>query len=129
MASLLFLPLLVILYVVMVRPQQKRIRAQRALVATVDVGDEVITTAGLFGTITDLDDEVATLEIAEGVEVRIARAAIGRLASDIIDLRSSSDELEALDEADDADDDDDRDGAAGDRPGSSDEGPAIGGAA
>jgi preprotein translocase subunit YajC len=128
-ASLLFLPLLVILYVVMVRPQQKRIRAQRTLVATIEVGDEVITTAGMFGTITDLDDEVATLEIAEGVEVRIARAAIGRLASDVIDLRPGSDEpgdqLEGFDDGDA----DHHDRAAEDRPRPGDDGPAIGGAA
>jgi preprotein translocase subunit YajC len=87
-ASLLFLPLLVILYFLMVRPQQQRLRAQRALVASIEVGDEVVTTAGMFGTITHLDADVATLEIAEGVEVRIARAAIGRLATDLSDAEA-----------------------------------------
>jgi hypothetical protein len=42
------------------------------------VGDEVVTSAGIYGTIVGLDDEIVTLEVAEGVRLRIARPAIGQ---------------------------------------------------
>lgn len=59
-------------------PQQRRVKAHQAFVAGLLVGDDVVTTAGVYGTITDLSDERARLEIAPGVEITIARAAIGR---------------------------------------------------
>jgi preprotein translocase subunit YajC len=48
------------------------------MVLSLQQGDEVITSAGIYGTIIDLDDEVVSLEVAEGVRLRIARMAIGR---------------------------------------------------
>ncbi|SRR5579885_2256453 len=59
-------------------PQQRRVKAQRALVTSLAVGDDVMTTSGMFGTITALDDETATVRIADGVEVRFARGAMAR---------------------------------------------------
>ena len=82
--ALIFLPLVAVLCFVMIVPQQRRVRAQQALVASLQVGDEVVTTAGMIGTITAVDDVVATLRIADGVEVRMARGAIGRRAADLL---------------------------------------------
>jgi preprotein translocase subunit YajC len=98
-----FLPLILIggaFYFVLIRPQQKRAKAQQALLRSVEVGDEVITTAGVYGTIIDIDDEtdVITLEIAPGTQIRMVRAGIGR--------RIVEDEYEDYDEDDDADEDD-----------------------
>lgn len=76
--ALLPLLLLIPLWFLLVRPQQQRVRAQQALVRSLDVGDDILTSSGIYGTIVGLDDEVATLEVAEGVRLRIARAAIGR---------------------------------------------------
>ncbi|MGH9149246.1 MAG: preprotein translocase subunit YajC [Acidimicrobiales bacterium] len=81
MEALLF-PLLLfgLMYVLLIRPQQQRVRAQRALVQSLEVGDEVITVGGLLGRVVDLDDEVATVEAAPGVTLRFRRVAIsGRL--------------------------------------------------
>ena len=75
---ILIIPLLAVMYFLMIRPQQQRIRAQQEAIRSVEVGDEVVTAAGLIGTIVALDDEVVHLEIADGVEVRVARMAIGR---------------------------------------------------
>jgi len=67
-------------YFMILRPQQRRQRAQQALVSSVDVGDEIITTAGIYGVITGVDDDEGTIrvEIAPGTEIRILRAGIGR---------------------------------------------------
>jgi preprotein translocase subunit YajC len=78
-----FLPLILIgvaMYFMLIRPQQRRARQQQALLRSVDVGDEIVTTAGVFGTITDIDEDedVLTVEIAPGTEVRMLRAGVGR---------------------------------------------------
>jgi preprotein translocase subunit YajC len=53
-------------------------RAHRALVSVLEVGNEVMTTSGIIGTITAIDDEVLHLEVAPGVTLRIVRAAIAQ---------------------------------------------------
>jgi len=78
MALLPILLLFVVFYVLMIRPQQRRAREHQALIASVRVGDEVMTTAGIFGTVTALEDTAVSLEIAPGVVVRVARAALGQ---------------------------------------------------
>jgi preprotein translocase subunit YajC len=77
------LPLVLIggvFYFIMVRPQQRRVKAQRALLGALEVDDEVMTSGGIFGTIVDIDDDedVVTVEIAPGTNVRILRAGISR---------------------------------------------------
>lgn len=82
-----FLPLLLmggVFYFLLIRPQQRRARAQQALLRSVEVGDEIVTTAGVFGTIVAIDDEtdVVTVEIAPGTQIRMVRAGIGRIVGD-----------------------------------------------
>ena len=82
-----FLPLLLmggIFYFLLIRPQQRRAKAQQALLRGVEVGDDIVTTAGVFGTVTDIDDvdDVVTVEIAPGTRIRMVRAGIGRVVSD-----------------------------------------------
>jgi preprotein translocase subunit YajC len=67
-----------VMYTVMIRPQQRRAREHQALIAAVEVGDEVMTTAGIFGTVTSIEGDVIGIEIAPGTIMRVARAAIGR---------------------------------------------------
>jgi preprotein translocase subunit YajC len=69
-----------VFYFMLVRPQQRKARAQQALVNAVEVGDDIITTAGIYGTVTDIDEEdgTVTVEIAPGTEIRMMRAGIGR---------------------------------------------------
>ena len=65
-----------------IRPQQQRLRNQRALVSSLAVGDEVITVGGLIGRITVLADQEVRLDVGS-TEVRIARNAVsGRLAGE-----------------------------------------------
>jgi preprotein translocase subunit YajC len=86
-ANLIFiLFLFAILYFLMWRPQQRRIRAMQALQSSLQLGDEIITTAGFLGTIRRFDGEVVTIELSPGVEARVNRRAIsGRLGPDRAD--------------------------------------------
>jgi len=79
MIALLYLALLALaFFFLVVRPQRRRMAAHRALVASLEVGDEVITTGGIHGTIRALDDTVAIVEIADGVVIRLARSAVAQ---------------------------------------------------
>ena len=78
MELLVPLAILGLMWALLIRPQQRRVREHQAYVAGVRVGDDVITTSGLFGTITALDDQRARLLVAPGVEVTVARQAVGR---------------------------------------------------
>lgn len=78
----LALPLLMIVgfYFLLIRPQRNRQRAQQTLLSSLEVGDEVMTTGGIFGTIVEIDDEegVVTVEIAPGTKVRMLRQGISQ---------------------------------------------------
>jgi preprotein translocase subunit YajC len=79
MAALLpILLLIVLMYFLLIRPQQKRMRDQQSMLSAVEDGDEVLTTAGIYGFITAMEGDVVWVEIAEGVEVRVAKGAIAR---------------------------------------------------
>ena len=74
-----FLPIIlmfVVLYFLMIRPQMKRAKEHRELVAKLAKGDEVITNGGIAGRIDDLGEAFVTVEIADGVRVKLQRAAI-----------------------------------------------------
>jgi preprotein translocase subunit YajC len=74
---LLALPLVALW--LLVRGQQRRAQEAAALTASLRVGQDVITTSGLFGTVAALDDEMVTLLVAPGVELRFDRRAVGRV--------------------------------------------------
>lgn len=69
-------------WVLFILPQQRRIKEHKATVERLQVGDEVMTTAGLYGTVVALDEEIVTLEVAPGTSVRFARGAVGRRLAD-----------------------------------------------
>ena len=77
----LALPLLMVgvLYVVLIRPQQKRAKEQRSMVDALKSGDEVVTGGGMLGRITDVGDQFITLEIADGVRIKVQKHTIGAL--------------------------------------------------
>ena len=65
-----------LLWLIVVRPQRKRQNQQRALINELKVGDEVLTAGGIYGTVSRIDDDEVTVEIAPKTEVRVARRAI-----------------------------------------------------
>ena len=77
------LPFLLIgglMYFMLIRPQKRRAADQRALVDSLEVGDEVLTIGGIFGTIRAIDDDLeeVTLEVAPGTTLRILRRSVAR---------------------------------------------------
>ena len=71
---LLLIP--VAMYLLLIRPQRKRMKEQAAMQRALGVGDEVITNAGIYGVITGEEDNLFWLEIDDDVQIRIAKAAI-----------------------------------------------------
>jgi preprotein translocase subunit YajC len=68
-----------IFYFMLIRPQQKRAKEQREMLARLAVGDEVATGGGLIGRITEVGDTIVTLEVATGVNVRVQRGQVTQL--------------------------------------------------
>lgn len=77
----LFLPLLLLaaFYVFAVRPQRRRQREFAQIQAGLAEGQEIMTTAGLFGTVSEIGPDFVLVEVAPGVRVKLARAAIARV--------------------------------------------------
>jgi preprotein translocase subunit YajC len=65
-----------VFYLVALRPQRRRRRAQQELLGTVKKGDEIVTTDGLFGTVRQVGDTVVVLEIADRKKVRLLKSAV-----------------------------------------------------
>jgi preprotein translocase subunit YajC len=75
-----FIPIIlmfVIFYFLLIRPQQKRQKEHRNMIGNLKKGDRIITSGGLHGRITGIDDTTVTLEIADKVRVKVARSNIG----------------------------------------------------
>lgn len=79
-----FAPLIlifVIMYFLMIRPQQKRMKEHRAMVEALKKGDEVVTQGGLVGKVTAVRDNELEVEIAQGVKVRVIRSTVTGLVN------------------------------------------------
>jgi len=77
----LLLPFLLLIFIVF--SQRRRAQQVQALQASLAVGDEVVTTSGLYGTIVALDDTVVTLDAGSGSTLRYDRRAIGMRATEV----------------------------------------------
>jgi len=66
------------MYFLLIRPQRRRQRAQTQLQSSIEVGDEIMTTSGVYGWVTAFDGDIAWLEIDDNVQIRVARQAIQR---------------------------------------------------
>lgn len=83
MGSYIFiLVLLAVFWFMLIRPQRRRQLESQRLLDSLAVGKEIVTAGGLYGTITALDDDEARVEIADGIEVRIAKRAIAGVLSE-----------------------------------------------
>ncbi|MBA3376344.1 MAG: preprotein translocase subunit YajC [Actinobacteria bacterium] len=68
--------LLVVMYVLMIRPQRQRQQAQQTMIDSAGVGDDILTSGGIYGTITEIEDDDVVVEIAEGLTVHMTRRGI-----------------------------------------------------
>ncbi len=77
-----FLPLIVIFllfYFMLIRPQQKKMKQHQAMLDALQKNDEVVTNGGTLGKIVRIGDNFVTLEVADGVQIKVQRAAIQSL--------------------------------------------------
>jgi len=68
--------LLVVMYVLMIRPQRKRQQDQQTMIAGAGIGDDILTTGGIYGTITQAEGDDVVVEIADGLSVHMTRRGI-----------------------------------------------------
>lgn len=74
--------LFVLMYFLLIRPQQVHQRKRREMLSGLKKGDKVVTVGGILGTITDLKEDTLTVRIADKVEVQLTRAGVSHLAKD-----------------------------------------------
>jgi preprotein translocase subunit YajC len=74
-----WLLIFVIFYLLMIRPQQKRVKEHQATIAAVKKGDDVITGGGIRGRVTKVMDDEAEVEIANGVRVRVIKSTLSQI--------------------------------------------------
>jgi preprotein translocase subunit YajC len=78
--NMLILPImLVVFYFLLIRPQQKRAKEHQNLLAKLAAGDEVVTAGGILGRVTEVGDSFTTVEIADGVRIKLQKSQITQL--------------------------------------------------
>ena len=90
--------LLVLFWFVLVRPQRTRQREQQQLIHDLEPGDEIVSAGGIYGTITEIEDDVLQVEISPGLIVRMARGAV----AGIVETDEEPDEGETQQETEEA---------------------------
>lgn len=78
-SSLFFLALIAIMYFIMIRPQMKRQKEHRQMLEKLHKGDEVITSGGIAGTVAAISESFITVEVADGVQLRVQKGAISNV--------------------------------------------------
>ncbi|MEP6546953.1 MAG: preprotein translocase subunit YajC [Gammaproteobacteria bacterium] len=78
-SMLMFVPLLAIFYFLIIRPQNKRAKEQREMLSKIATGDEVATTGGILGKVTDVGEQFLTVEIANGVSVKLQKFQVAQV--------------------------------------------------
>ena len=76
MGIIMLIGMIVIFYFILIRPQQKRAKEHRKLIEALGKGDEIVTSGGVLGKITDVGEQYLTVEIASNVQIKIQRHAI-----------------------------------------------------
>ena len=91
-----FLPLIIIMllmYMFLIRPQQKRVKEQQALVRSLAAGDEVLLNSGIHGVVKEVEEEsgIIWLEVAQDLELKVLRTAVARKFQTDLDESSLED--------------------------------------
>lgn len=76
---LFFAAIFAIFYFLLIRPQQRQKRERERMLTAVKKGDRVVTTSGIYGTVTGLTETTVTVRVADQVKLELERAAIGRI--------------------------------------------------
>lgn len=100
MSLLVPLVLFGLLWALLILPQQRRMRAQQEMQNSLQPGDEIVTAGGVYGRVSEVDSESIFLEVAEGIELRVARSAVSRRLPPADPALEQGDEADELDEFD-----------------------------
>ncbi len=73
------------MWALLILPQQRRMRQHQAVIASLEVGDEVVTAGGVYGTITSVDEDTLAVEVAPGVVLRVLRTAVSQRIAPVED--------------------------------------------
>jgi len=77
--ALLMAAFIALFYFMLIRPQQRRAKEHQALVAKLSAGDEVVTSGGMLGKVTEVGDLFVTLEVAEAVRIKVQKSQVTQL--------------------------------------------------
>ena len=80
------------MWVLLILPQQRRMRQHQAVVAGLRAGDEVVTAGGVYGTITSVDEDTLAVEVAPGVVLRVLRSAVSQRVGPFDDEATGDDD-------------------------------------
>jgi preprotein translocase subunit YajC len=94
--------LLVVMYVLMIRPQRQRQQAQQTTIERAGVGDDILTSGGIYGTITHVEDDDIVVEIADGISVHMTRRGIAAVLPPDEEDEDDDDDEEDVVDADEA---------------------------
>ncbi|MBM3683691.1 MAG: preprotein translocase subunit YajC [Actinobacteria bacterium] len=105
MANLLFpVLLLAVMYAFLILPQKKKQKARAEMLASINPGDEIVTTGGIYGGVVEIKGDDVYLEIAPDVEVRITRGAVADRVYRVVAADAAEPEADAAQGADAGDD-------------------------
>lgn len=93
-----FAPLLIvfaIFYFLMIRPQKKRLEEEKKMIDQLSKGDEIYTKSGIIGTIRGLTEKIITLEVSEGVKMKVLRSQVGGPAQTLFEKKETPQKKEA----------------------------------
>lgn len=90
-----FIGMFVIMYFVMIRPQQKRAKEQRARVDSLKIGSKVISAGGIHGLVTNVSDKTVTVKVSDNSKIKFEKASISQVFSDDKDRSDTDKESEA----------------------------------
>lgn len=80
-----FLPIIIlfaIFYFLLIRPQQKKAKEHREMISNLKKGNRIVTSGGIYGTITTIDDTTLGLEIADKVKIKVSRGNVSAVVSE-----------------------------------------------
>jgi preprotein translocase subunit YajC len=93
--------LAVAFFILIVRPQRRQMAARRALISSLEVGDEVITAGGIYGVILEITDKTLEVEVAPTVVLTVAREAVSARPAPAIEATEPTDDAAELRSGDD----------------------------
>ncbi len=104
MSILLIVLMIGLLYFMMIRPQQKRMRQQVELMNSLKAGDDVMTSSGIYGSVSEVEEDTVLLEVSEDVHIRMAKNSVTRVFT--VHEEPDEDEEEKTEEPEEADETD-----------------------